>query len=140
MPPESVKTLVASLLDLLPEDSSPIVIVVKPEVPPPTTAKTNGQRPRPKGPVYDPTVVYVLEFATMLALISPATIEAVGQTVAEALQTVIRDATNVHPVVVSRTIFYLLNLLHASHVSIHPSIMLAHKLTSCRNTLSFAHQ
>ncbi|KAI9705603.1 MAG: GDP/GTP exchange factor for ARF [Candelina mexicana] len=115
MPTESIKSLVASLLDLLPEDSSPIVIVVKAEVPPSTAVKTNGHRPRPKGPIYDPTVVYVLEFATMLALTGPETVEAVGQTVAEALQTVIRDAANVHPVIVSRTVFYLLNLLHASH-------------------------
>ncbi|KAI9724141.1 MAG: hypothetical protein M1812_000860 [Candelaria pacifica] len=115
MPLESVKSLVTSLLDLLPEDSSPIVIVVKPEMPPPTVAKTNGQRPRPKGPVYDPTVVYVLEFSTMLSVIRQETVEAVGQVVAEALQTVLRDAANVHPVIVSRTIFYLLNLLHASH-------------------------
>ncbi|KAI9815369.1 MAG: GDP/GTP exchange factor for ARF [Thelocarpon impressellum] len=113
MPVESLKSLVVSLLAQLPEENNPVVIVVKPEVPAPAAA--NGQRPKAEGIVYDPAVVYVLELATTLAIRDKETIEAFGKDVAEALQSIMRDAKNVHPTILSRAIFYLLNLLRASH-------------------------
>lgn len=44
-------------------------------------------------------------------------ISMMGQAVADALQNVVRDAANVHPLILSRAIFYLLYLLNASQVS-----------------------
>ncbi|KAH0559258.1 hypothetical protein GP486_004230 [Trichoglossum hirsutum] len=43
------------------------------------------------------------------------TVESFGKEAAEALQSVIRDAANVHHITVSRAVFYLLGLLQASH-------------------------
>lgn len=114
IPVDPLKCLISSLLAQLPEKNSPVVIAVKPEVP--ASGQINGQGQVTKGVVYDPTVVYVLELATVLALRDEQTVEAVGKTVAEALQAIIRDAVNIHPTAVSRAVYYLLSLLEASHV------------------------
>ncbi|KAI9759743.1 MAG: hypothetical protein M4579_002128 [Chaenotheca gracillima] len=113
LPLEPLQALVSALLAKLPEENSPVVIVVKPEVP--AAQFPNGQRPTTKGVVYDPTVVYVLELATIIALRDESTVKNIGKMVAEALQAVIRDANNVHPTVVSRSVFYLLRLLQSSN-------------------------
>jgi brefeldin A-resistance guanine nucleotide exchange factor 1 len=101
------------LISQLPE-GGPALIVVKPEVP--TSGFANGQRPQAKGPIYDPTIIYLLELATVLALRDSNTVAELGKDVAEALQGVVRDAANLHPTVASRSAFYLLSLLKASHV------------------------
>lgn len=111
----SLKSLIASLIAQIPESSSPRVIVVKPEIPAPSPLRPNGTRPQSKKPVYDPCLVYILELATVLALRDAETVEHLGQQVAGALQTVIRDAAHVHPVVLSRAVYYLLLLLKASN-------------------------
>ena len=111
----SLKSLIASLIAQIPESSSPRVIVVKPEIPAPSPLRPNGTRPQSKKPVYDPCLVYILEMATVLALRDIETIEQLGQQVANALQTVIRDAAHVHSVVLSRSVYYLLLLLKASN-------------------------
>ncbi|KAI9796920.1 MAG: hypothetical protein M1825_006284 [Sarcosagium campestre] len=113
MPPQALKSLVGSLLRQLPEENSPVVIVVKPEVP--ASGPTNVRRPATKGIVYDPTVVYVLELATVIALRDEEMISTLGKDVAEAIQSVIRDASNVHHIVLSRAIYYLFSLLKGSH-------------------------
>ena len=115
LPITALKPLVQTLISQLPE-GGPAVIVVKPEVP--TSGFANGQRPQAKGPVYDPTIVYLLELATVLALRDSSTVAELGRDVAEALQGVVRDAANVHSTVASRSAFYLLSLLKASHVRI----------------------
>ena len=117
MPPQSLKSLILALLKQLPEDSSPVVIVVKPDLPSPTPAKANGHRQDSGHPTYDPSIVYILELATIIAMRNDESITAVGPDVAEALQSVVRDAANVHPLIVSRAVFYLLHLLNASQVS-----------------------
>lgn len=114
IPIDSLKALISTLLGQLPEKNSPVVIAVKPELPSP--GQVNGQRQVTKGVVYDPTVVYILELATVLALRDEQTVEAVGKPIAEALQAVIRDAVNIHPTAVSRAVYYLLCILEASHV------------------------
>ena len=116
MPTESLQDLVSALLKQLPEKSSPVVITVKPERPSPPTPSTNGHRRISQGSIYDPAIVFVLELATILAMRDADSIEAVGQAVADALYTVIRDATSIHPLVLSRAVYYLLNLLNASQV------------------------
>lgn len=116
LPVESLKSLTFSLLAHLPEHDSPRVIAVKPEMPAPTPIRANGTKSvAAERPIYDPAVVYVLELATILALRDEETITALGSDVADALQAVIADADRLHPVAVSRTVFYLLALLRASN-------------------------
>ena len=116
MPVESLKPLVNALLSQLPDDPSSIVISVKSEAD--NSNLTNGQRPAANGPVYDPSMVYILELCTVLALRDEETIAALGADVAEALQNVMRNQKSWHSIMTSRTIYYLLNLLHASYVSL----------------------
>lgn len=137
LPVESLKSLTLSLLSHLPESDSPRVIAVKPEMPAPTPVRANGiKRSTVELPVYDPAVVYVLELATILALRDEETISALGSDVAKALQTVISDAEHLHPVALSRTLFYLLALLRASndHGYIRAPVVL-HAISSFRDDL-----
>ena len=117
MPAKSLNALVQALLEQLPEESSPVVIVVKSDRPSPAPVRTNGHRTTSKGLLYDPSVVFILELATIVAMRDEETIELIGQAVADALQNVLRDASNVHPLVISRVVFYLLHLLNRSQVS-----------------------
>ncbi|KAA8571032.1 hypothetical protein EYC84_000398 [Monilinia fructicola] len=114
MPVGSLRPLLQALISQLPDDPSSVVISVKSEVEPPSSP-TNGINGTLSGPVYDPSMVYVLELCTVLATRDNETINAFGADVAEALQNVIRNSSSWHYVMVSRTIFYLLHLLHASY-------------------------
>ncbi|KAK4544424.1 hypothetical protein LTR36_004315 [Oleoguttula mirabilis] len=138
LPVESLKSLTLSLLAQLPEHESPPTITVKPEMPAPTPLRGNGTKisQTAEAPVYDPAVVYVLELATILALRDEETITALGADVADALQAVIRDADRLHPVALSRTVFYLLALLRASndHKYIRTPVVL-HAISSFRQDL-----
>ena len=118
IPAQSLQNLVIALLEQLPEKTSPVVITVKPERPTPNPARTNGYRTTSQGPVYDPAIVFVLELATVLAMRDTESIAIVGQSVADALYTVVRDAANIHPLLLSRAVYYLLHLLNASQVSL----------------------
>lgn len=106
-----------ALFSQLPEDSAPAVIVVKPERPGPVS-RTPSARVDPNQPKYDPSMIFNLELATVLTLRDERTLEALGETLATTLQTLVRDAKNLHPLTVSRVVSYLLNLLRLSHVSI----------------------
>lgn len=116
LPVEALKLFVDALLEKLPQNSTPQVIVVKPEMPAPTPIRANGQRAKPISLTYDPSLVFVLEFVTILVARDDSTMKAMGKEVADALQTVIRDAPHVHPVTLSRAVYYLLSFLRASHV------------------------
>ena len=61
--------------------------------------------------------MFVLELATLLTLRDKQSIAGMGPAVAEALRSIVRDATNIHPMAVSRAVFYLIVLLQASPVS-----------------------
>ena len=137
LPVESLKSLTLSLLGHLPENESPRVITVKPEMPAPTPVRANGAKSPPaEQPAYDPAVVYVLELATILALRDEETIVALGSDVSRALESVIGDAEKLHPVALSRTVFYLLSLLRASndHGYIRAPVVL-HAISSFRENL-----
>ncbi|KAK3677947.1 GDP/GTP exchange factor for ARF [Recurvomyces mirabilis] len=119
---ESLKSLTTALLSQLPEQDSPPYLTVKSEMPAPTPIRANGTTTKPlptvqdtQHPIYNPAAVYVLELSTILALRDEETITALGASVAEALQAVVRDADRLHPVALSRTVFYLLALLRASN-------------------------
>ena len=137
LPVESLKSLTMSLLGHLPENDSPRVISVKPEIAAPTPLRANGAKsPSIDQPAYDPAVVYVLELATILALRDEETIVALGSDVSKALESVIGDAERLHPVALSRTVFYLLSLLRASndHGYIRAPVVL-HAISSFRENL-----
>lgn len=136
LPVESLKSLTISLLSHLPEQDSPRVIAVKPELPAPQPVRANGTKSNSETPLYNPAVVYVLELATILALRDEETITALGADVAQALQTVIRDADRLHPVALSRCVFYLLSLLRASndHGYIRAPVVL-HSISSFRQDI-----
>ncbi|KAF2129257.1 Sec7-domain-containing protein [Dothidotthia symphoricarpi CBS 119687] len=114
LPVEALRSLLMSLLEHIPEDGSPRVIVVKPEIPG-ASPRQNGSRIKGKGPLYDPSLVFVLELATVLALRDEETVKELAKDVTDALSSVIRDASKHHAVVVARSVYYLLSLLKASN-------------------------
>ena len=123
MPPQSRQSLVRALLKQLPESSSPAVIVVRPDRSGLAPIKTNGHRANlSKHAAYDPSAVFVLELATLVATRDHESVTLMGQAVADALQTVVRDAANLHPLVLARGVFYLLYLLNVSQVSLQSSL------------------
>ncbi|KAF2188369.1 Sec7-domain-containing protein [Zopfia rhizophila CBS 207.26] len=115
LPVESLRSLLMSLLEQIPEDGSPRVIVVKPELPPPASPRPNGNKAKLNRPTYDPSLVFVLELATVLALRDEETVRELAKDVTDSLQSVIRDASKLHPVVIARSVYYLLSLLKASN-------------------------
>ncbi|MCJ1357907.1 MAG: GDP/GTP exchange factor for ARF [Icmadophila ericetorum] len=115
IPSECLASLVHALLDQLPEDAAPVVITVKPDPSSPGLPKPNGHRTNPGALAYDPSVVYILELSTMLAIRDETATIAVGKDVAETLQNIVRAASNTHPLTVLRAVYYLLHLLNASH-------------------------
>lgn len=117
IPLSSLEVLVEVLLSQLPEDNAPAVIVVKPERPGPVS-RVPSSRVDPNQPKYDPSMIFNLELATVLTLRDEKTLETLGESLATTLQTLVRDAKNLHPLTVSRIVSYLLNLLRLSHVSI----------------------
>lgn len=92
-------------------------MVVKPDIPAPKPVRVNGDKGSKVGIAYDPTLVFILEFATILAARDAETITTLGKEVADALQSYVRDASGLHPVVLTRIVYYLLSFLRASHVS-----------------------
>ncbi|KAJ5893530.1 hypothetical protein N7495_005221 [Penicillium taxi] len=114
LPLSSLEVLVETLLTQLPEDNAPAVIVVKRERPGPVSRSTSG-RVDPNKPKYDPSMIFILELATVLTLRDEKTLETLGETLATTLQTLVRDAKSLHPLTLSRIVSYLFNLLRVSH-------------------------
>ncbi|KAL2135878.1 hypothetical protein VTI74DRAFT_6477 [Chaetomium olivicolor] len=112
LPSHSLEALVDALLDQIPEDSGSTVITVKAENIPPS--QVNGQK-TPQTAVYDPGLVYILEFCTVLVLRDESTVELLGRRVVEAIQAILRDVPRYHPILIERATFYLFTLLHASY-------------------------
>lgn len=110
----SASWLVEALLSQLPEETVPAVIVVKPERPLSSQRHSNGRLGSNK-PNYDPGMIYILELATVLTLRDKATLETLGENLSSTLQTFVRDASNLHPLAISRIVNYLLSLLRLSH-------------------------
>jgi brefeldin A-resistance guanine nucleotide exchange factor 1 len=78
-------------------------------------------------------MLYTLELATVLALRDRKTIETIGENLAGSLQAIIRDARNIHPIITSRVIHYLLNLLRLSYVSFLFKTIIFNQLTLPRS-------
>ncbi|KAI0908907.1 Sec7-domain-containing protein [Ustulina deusta] len=116
LPVTALSPLLEALLDQLPDDESSAVpaITVKPESVPSSPA-SGGNKNTHRKPNYDPAVVYILEFCTVLTLRTPETIEFLGKHVAEALQTILRNSSRYHSALVSRAAYYQFNMLKASY-------------------------
>lgn len=108
--------MVDTLLDQIPEDNGTGVVISVKADNIPAASPASGPKSQ-SSPTYDPALVYVLEYCTVLALRDEKTVELLGKRVVEALQSVLRNATHYHPILVSRTTFYLFRLLKASYVS-----------------------
>ncbi|KAI1002701.1 Uncharacterized protein K3495_g5501 [Podosphaera aphanis] len=109
---EALKPLVKVLLAKLPNDPSDVIITIKTDA---EIALHDNQKLSTKSIAYDPAIVYLLEFSTILAIQNQATINAVGEEVSGALYNILRNGSNFHWILVSRTIFYIFHLLRASH-------------------------
>lgn len=114
MPLASRQSLIHALVSFLPEQSSPVVMSVKPDQPRPAPIRTNVQRKQKTELSYDPSLVFVLELATIVATRDAESVALMGQSVADMLQNVVRDTSNNHSLVLSRAVYYLLHLLEAS--------------------------
>ncbi|KAI4211594.1 MAG: hypothetical protein LQ351_005635 [Letrouitia transgressa] len=114
LPPQTLKQLVSAFLEQLPQVSSPVVIMVKPDRPSSPPSRTTGHRGKVHGPAYDPSLVFILEMVTVIAIRDQYTIASMGESVADALQNIVRDSVNVHITALSRAVYCLLRLLNAS--------------------------
>lgn len=113
---EDLEALVEELLDQIPEDQGEAVITVRADNhpnPPPA----NGQKRSGQHAMYDPSLVYILEFCTVLALRDDDTVQALSKPVVGALQQVLRDSKSYHSLAVGRATYYNFKILQASYVS-----------------------
>lgn len=113
---DDLVALVDGLLSTIPQEESTTVISIKPE----TVVTPPHRESSESSPIYNPALVFALEFAASLALRDEETIEVLGKQTAEALQMILREAAQYHTVVVSRASYYLLHLVRASHVRQRP--------------------
>lgn len=88
---------------------------VKPDIPAPKPIRPNGQKQNAQGPAYDPGQLFILEFATLLAIRDSDTVATLGRDLSVLLMGIIRDPTHVHPLTLSRAVYYMLMLLRVSH-------------------------
>ena len=123
MPPNVRQTLVQALLKHLPEPSSPVVLVARPDQPRPNPIRTNNDRNGVQSSPYNPSVAFVLELSTILASPDKASTTLMGEAVADGLQNVVKDASNAHPLLLSRAVSYLLHLMHSSSVLLDHSLV-----------------
>ncbi|KAL9104134.1 MAG: hypothetical protein Q9163_000881 [Psora crenata] len=124
MPAEMRQSLLRSLLKHLPEPSSPVVLVARPDQHRPIPIRTNGHgNSLQNSQAYDPSVTFVLELSIIIASRDTASVALMGPAVADALQNVVRDPNHFHPLVLSRAVSYLLHLLNASQTAQEQSII-----------------
>ena len=115
--------MVEALIDQLPEDNATSVISVKQESVP---GSPNGQRPSAPLSKYNPSITYILEFCTLLAIRDAETIDTMGKLVFDTVQGVLRDSSQYHAITISRAAFCALSILKASYVSFEHNYCIPH--------------
>ncbi|KAJ5773671.1 Sec7-domain-containing protein [Penicillium paradoxum] len=115
MSTEGLKALFTALLSQLSEDISRGDIVVTPNVLSSSPINQSHDDSTVSTATYDPSIVFILELLTILTLQDCRTIEVFGRDTANALQNIINDAGRVHPIIVSRVVYYLLLLLKGNN-------------------------
>ncbi|KAG6042156.1 hypothetical protein E4U41_004960 [Claviceps citrina] len=109
----STTHLIEALLDQIPEDDQNTVITVKQDTIPTASATTRAVASFQ--PTYDPTVAYILEFCTILALKNEELIQTMGRAVFDAAVGFLRDPAKWHPITLSRATFHALSILKKSY-------------------------
>jgi golgi-specific brefeldin A-resistance guanine nucleotide exchange factor 1 len=89
---------------------------VKPERPVQGTPRPSTAKSDLSIAGYNPGMVYTLELATILTLKDKESVERLGDNLAGCLQGILRDARNLHPLIISRVVHYIMNLLRLSYV------------------------
>ncbi|TWU78927.1 GDP/GTP exchange factor for ARF [Metarhizium rileyi] len=105
--------LVQALLDRIPENDQAAVITVKQDSIPPVP--THPQAQVAVQPTYDPSVAYILEFCTVVAIRNDELIRVMGKPVFDAVLGLLRDPTQWHPITLSRAISHALSILKSSY-------------------------
>ncbi|OAQ62261.1 Sec7 domain-containing protein [Pochonia chlamydosporia 170] len=113
LPARIAAEVVQALLDQIPESDQGAVIAVKQDALPPGPASAQTQASLP--PTYDPSVAYILEFCTILAIRNSESISVMGKPVFGAMLGLLRDPTQWHPITLSRAIFNALSILKSSY-------------------------
>ncbi|KAF5127947.1 hypothetical protein E5D57_008881 [Metarhizium anisopliae] len=101
------------LLEQIPEDDQAAVMTVKQDSIAPVSANTQVQAVAQ--PTYDPSVAYILEFCTILAVRTDECIKLMGKTVFDVVLGLLRDPAQWHPITLSRAIFHALSILKSSY-------------------------
>jgi brefeldin A-resistance guanine nucleotide exchange factor 1 len=146
MQPESLKGVITSFLGEIGEDGQTDVMTVKS-----VTSTADGDHVSSSAsdgiavdaPIYDPSLVYILELCTVLSCTGGVTTGEVAKPVVATLTQLLRSPGRVHPLVVARASFYAFELLKHSHESgfinvpilLHSISCFHHELLSQAHTL-----
>jgi brefeldin A-resistance guanine nucleotide exchange factor 1 len=112
---EALRSLFITLFSRLSEHTSPRVTVN--DVPPSSPIEQSHGKGILSETAYDPCLAFILELLTALTLRDRGTMKVFGGETAGALQNVIHGGNHVNPIIVSRVVCYLLQLLRSSDVS-----------------------
>ena len=135
LPTAPLTTFISTLLEHLPQDSAPVVAIVKTENDPLSPGRS-GTRHSITAPEYDPSIIYFLEVATIVTIRNHQAAMNTEQDVMEALQGVVRNSNNFHPIIASRSAFCLLRLLHAKHGrAFVRTLVILHSISSLESTI-----
>ncbi|KAH7327837.1 hypothetical protein B0I35DRAFT_346322 [Stachybotrys elegans] len=115
LPASAASELVDSLLAQLPDDDQTTVISMKQETMPSPHANGHNVGAGSSLSKYDPAVVYILEFCTLLATRDADSVASMGKAVFDGLQGVLRDASHWHVITLTRATFYALKVLKTSY-------------------------
>jgi brefeldin A-resistance guanine nucleotide exchange factor 1 len=105
------------------------VVIDAPEDPDPTTptkikvdgsASMNGQEAKDKP--YDPSILFLLEMATSLAIRDEESMKTLSAEVAEYCTEILRQRKHLHPILLERSLIYLLVLKKRGHETVCPQI------------------
>ena len=112
LPEDASIALVHALLEGVPTETTPVVAVIRPDlgIPNPRSREYSIVTS-----TYNPSMIYSLELASMIAIENKDHGGVVSKDVVEVLQDVIRSSNGNHPLVVSRAAFYLLHVLNANY-------------------------
>ncbi|OQE02896.1 hypothetical protein PENVUL_c037G00574 [Penicillium vulpinum] len=115
MSTEALRPLFMALLSRLPEDTSLHGIAVKPDIRPSVPIEQSHSEIIVPTTAYDPSLAFILDLLTNLTLRDRKTTELFGRETVGALKNFIHDANQVHPVLVSRAVYHLLQFVGSSN-------------------------
>ena len=93
-----------------------------------TDGAMNGPESQQKA--YDPSMLFLLEMATSLAIRDAISMRNLSAKVAGYCTEILRQRKHLHPIFVERTLIYLLALKNRGHETVKPRV---YSLTKCRD-------